>query len=170
MRKRSNANAIGKNISTNKFMSEMKELEKSAKEAYMKQRVDELGEYINGLFDQLELALRRRAKHGLYFMGSWGTWILAIMCDAAFGGPVLGILHDAAFILYIAVFVAEWIFILPHYFGIISELDGCFKTLEILGMMDKRDDGRRRIKKYKESWMYKFWESLKSKKMQQAFA
>lgn len=151
-------------------MSESQDLEKAAKESYVNQRMQELGQYIESLFAELDLAHRRRAKHRAYFLAAWGTWMLAGMCHAVFGGWELDALNQAAMLVFWGVAWAEWMIIMPHHFGIIDQLEGCFRTLEILGMLEPRDRGRRRIKKYKESWMYKFWQALKSQKMQQAFA
>lgn len=151
-------------------MSEMQDLEKNAKEAYVKQRMDELGAYIEDLFADLELAHRRRFKHQLYFMASWGTWVASMFANAFLGTPILAALQEMGFLLFLTVLCIEWTVIMPHYFGTIDKIDSCLKTLEILGMLDKRDGGSRRVKKYKESWMYQFWQALKSQKMKEAFA
>lgn len=151
-------------------MGEMQELEKKAKEAYVKERFDELGQYMERLFSELDVAHAVRYKHATMMLAVAGVWWIAIMAHGVFGGPVLTITMNVAMCLYFAVWMTEWVFVLPHYFGIIYELEGCLKTLEILGMLDKRRDGDRRIKKYKESWMFKMWEALKSQKMRSAFA
>ncbi len=151
-------------------MSEMQELEKKAKEEYVKQRTNELSEYIERLFTELELAHKRRAKHALMLMCVMCTWLISATAYVTFGGWELAALTQVANILFWITMMSEWVVILPRYFGLMDELKGCITTLEILGMLDRRDDGNRRIKKYRESWMAKMWAALKSEKMQKAFA
>lgn len=151
-------------------MSETEELQKKAKEQYVRERMSELEKYIDRLFSELEAAHRTRAKHGLMMMTVMSVWLISMLAMVTFGGTWLAITEQAANILFWMVMLVEWIIVLPRYFGLIDELKGCITTMEILGMIDKRDDGNKRIKKYRESWMAKMWEALKSKKMQKAFA
>ncbi len=151
-------------------MSEMKQLEKTAKEAYVQQKIEALKEYIDGRFDQMVIDVGRQRKHSMYYMSAWGTWCLSILCFSVFGGTLLDLLHQAAFALFVGVMWAEWVIILPSIFGVRDELRGCFKTLEILGMLDAEDGGEKRLLKYKESIMEKIWRWAKTEKMRQAFA
>lgn len=151
-------------------MTESEQLQKSAREAYLRERLEDLGQYLDTLFTELESAHKARTKHGTMMAVVAMTWWISIMAVLHFGGPWLSVIENFANALFWLVLMREWLFILPHYFGIMDEIRGCLKTLEVLGIMDiNRRDGRR-LKKYRESWMAKMWEVLKAKKMREVFA
>lgn len=76
----------------------------------------------------------------------------------------------AANFLFLFVMFRNWAFIWPKVNQHSQEFDGCIRTLEILGMIDRGDKHQRKSKKYRESWIAKMWEMAKQKKRTEAYA
>lgn len=151
-------------------MTESEQLKKQADESLTRQRIDGLHAYLERLFSELEESHAARAKQLGMMTCTMCTWMISLFAMLYFGGTPLSIIEQLANILFWVVLGREWLFILPHYFGIVDEITGCITTLELLGMVDKNGSSRRRVKKYKESVIAKMWEALKSKRMREVFA
>lgn len=151
-------------------MTETEQLKRQADEARARERMSELEQYIQLLFTGLEEAHDAKRRHANLVMATTVTWWISVAALGILGGPIMNVVESLAFCLFILVSMREWIFILPHYFGILDELRGCITTLEILGIIEKGQGHRKRMKKYQESAIAKVWEALKAKRMREVFA
>lgn len=143
--------------------TENQDLEQAAKTQFVQQRTEELTAYIDQLFVELELAWDTHNRSRFMSSGTLLVFLLVTMAEAAYPSGWASINHFVATLLFWSVLGREWLWVIPRFLGGKDELRGVFKTLEILGMLEKKGDGEKRIKKYKESFIAKAWAALKQK-------
>lgn len=149
-------------------MTETEQLKKNRDQQFVNERMQELGKYIDALFVTLnkEYALMRSSHNmeGVILL----TYFISVFSDAFNGGDI----SHWAFLLWVVVIMRNGLFIQSKMVRADAEIDGCFRTLKILGMMSD-DDNHRRHKKAKkmmrETWAQR-WERIKSKLQKEAYA
>lgn len=120
-------------------MSEMEQMKKNADDAYRLQRFQEVSEYIDKLLAEAKHCLFWSLRAATVYLVCWLAWVVLGLVS-----PVLG--HSVGVLLFFGGLVFQ------HYWDrraarAMGELDGAFKTLELLGLMPP--DGTRRPRKRK---------------------
>lgn len=143
----------------------MQQLKENADREKARQTLSEIAEYMDSLLKQM------REQHALHMrsmkleLASLFTVILTILAPHASDW-----LYVIAINLFWLVMFRNWAIIFPKCYRAADELDGCFRTLEILGMLDKGDKHRRQSKRYRKSWIAEMWERSKMKSREEAYA
>lgn len=142
--------------------------EENVQKEYVKQRQEELRTYIDGLFDTVQVKIKASNRFAKLDLATFLLFLLTM-----FVGPDSA--HEWAETLLYGQLLFGHIFIHSRVVFTFKEIDGCFNTLEILGMLVREEDNdddrkKRRVKMKRESWIAKMWEALKSKQQQEAYA
>lgn len=150
----------------------MEKLEEQAHQQLVQQKIDSLNKYLDHLFKEMSEAgvfyLRNQALSSAALL----AWLIAVIA--------LGFNHDSGWakinesvanLLWWITVLRVWLFCIPWQMGSLSEIKGCLKTLELLGMIDPLDSGRhKKLKMAEESKIAKVWEWLKQKARSEAYS
>jgi len=132
-------------------------------------KVSELSKYIDALFVEgdRQLALSSRSR----FLETCAviTFLLSLTARVWFDSPVLLVATEFAELLFWLTMIRGWLFFTVKLHGVGREIEGCFRTLEILGYMEERDGRQKKGQKYRVSWLEKVWEWTKQNERKQAF-
>jgi len=134
--------------------TEMQQLKENADREKAKETLSEIGKYMDDLLTQMREghALHRRSSK--LEMAALGTIILTLFFAEE-------LIHDLAFLLFLLTAFRNWAYIYPKVVRASYEFDGCIRTLEILGMLDRGDKHRRKSKRYRQSWIAAAWARAK---------
>jgi hypothetical protein len=145
--------------------TEMQQLKENTEREKARETLTELAEYMDKLIKLMREGHELHIRSASYEFASMFFSILTI-----FTGPEW--VHAVAFNLFLFVMFRNWVLIYPKVHRASQEYDGCITTLEILGMIDKNKGNRRRrkSKRYRRSYFEAYWNWLKNKKRQEAFA
>lgn len=150
--------------------TENDQLKEEAQRQYVTQRLDELRLYIERLFADADKAYALYRRGDLLMSATFVTYLLSSIASVWFSPGIWGEANRAvANLLFWIIAGRHWLFTIPFFLGSKDEINGCMKTLEILGMLDKSGDGSKRLKKYKESLTAKLWDALKRKTRERAY-
>lgn len=144
--------------------TEMEQLKENADREKARQTLSEIAEYMDSLLK------RMREEHTLHMQSMKLEMATAFLLPLTALSPVPEYVTTLALLLFWFVIFRSWAIIYPKCNRASHEFDGCIRTLEILGMIDKGDKHRRKSKKYRESWVAAMWERAKMKSRQEAYA
>ena len=124
----------------------------------------ELNNYIDLLFEEIQEAMSVRQRNMKFELASLATYLIAVFL----GNPIISSL---AFLLFWGIFLYGVMFLSREVDKKMGELDGCFKTLEILGFLEKEHWTKRKKKTLKDLFepMVKVWRSLKEKMQREPY-
>lgn len=141
--------------------TEMQQLKENADREKAKQTLTEIAAYMDGLVREMRNGHELHIRSASLEFGALWCFVLTL-----FTGPE--ILNSLSTMLFFFTMFRNWIFIYPAVHKASHEFDGCIKTLEILGMLDKGNKHRRKSKRYRRSYLEAYWEWLKNKKREEA--
>ncbi len=150
-------------------MTEGEELKKVADKQLVTQRLDEIAVYVDKLGKDIDKAFHIHIRAGYLWLMCFATHMVTIFAMLYFPSAWASINNLVADLLQWIAVGYLWVYAIPFFMGCRDELRGCFKTLEILGIIDKRDGRKRKFDEYKESWIAKLWESMKQKARSSAY-
>lgn len=142
-------------------MTEMEELERNTKIEYAKQRGEEVGKYMEGLFDNVTETERWRARGAvldlIVFTTYWTSGLVLILNDVP--DETFRIITDIAFIPLI-VSVARTMSFHSDFCEALGELNGCLTTLRKLGMLTEITSGGNSKRKIKRKSLFSRFKEL----------
>lgn len=128
-------------------------------------QVKELNAYIDSLFDQMDVAFEKQKKAMIYQLAALALQIACLFLAPA---PIAAIAN----VLFWSTFLYGTFFIQPRIGEVASEIDGCFKTLEILGFIEKNPFGGRRKRRTLADLfapLVRSWQTLKEKAQRETY-
>lgn len=145
--------------------TEMQQLKENADHEKDKQTLSEIAAYMYTLIKEMREGYALHIRSASYEFAALFFFILTLFTGQE-------ILNTFCWVLFLFVMFRNWVYIWPRVHKASNEFDGCINTLEILGMIDRDlgDKRKRRMQRYRQSYIEKVWEALKQKKRQEAFA
>lgn len=136
-------------------MNEMQQLEENTKRQKFLDTMEELTAYMDVLLDQMREQHQLHMRSAYLEMLTVATMVVVVIFQPDFWLP--------AFLLFQATMFRNWVMIYPQVQRAGYELDGILETLKILGMIDrdKTNKRKRKMKKYKVSWIEAAWQAAK---------
>jgi len=145
--------------------TEKDRLKASVEAQYMKERYEELNQYIEKLNKQLRD----------YFAKLRNCFFLEIIALMVWVGISLtlgdGWIELTAYLVWFLLLVRHWVYLHPKIIGTLAELEGCFETLRILNIISKNDNNRkkRKMKLLKDNPIERLWAQIKRKKQEEVY-
>lgn len=147
-------------------MTEYEKLKQNADQQYIAERYEEIGIYLDNLYEEITALVKKRKTHFKYELAVAVIWIGTALLDLE---------------LLWMIFLFVWLFVtwrgmvkltIPIV-KLIGKADGAIDILRILGMASPKEDDTNKKKKstkQKVSLYEKMWNAIKSKKRQEAIA
>lgn len=145
--------------------TETEKLRESAEAQYRKERIDELNEYIEGLFVKLRKIRVKMGRINIFELLTLATWVIVLI---TYGDGVI------ATTIW-AVWLISWLYELFVYrdkaMELVGNIEGAFETLRILGFMSRDDEtGRKRkLRKLRDNPIARLWAQIKKKKQEEVY-
>lgn len=145
--------------------TEMQQLKENADRQKALETMQAISAYMDELLTGMREGHRLHMRSAKLELAALGTMIVTLFTPEQYS-----FLYLIALNLFWFTMIRNWAVIWPKVTRCSHEFDGCIKTLEILGMIDRGDKHRRKSKKYRESYIAKMWEAMKQKQRQEAYA
>lgn len=127
--------------------TEIEKLKENANRQRAIEAMEEVGKHLEYLFLKIQKLTKSDFRYFLLEIGVWLTWLVTVL----FGTPLL---WSIVFILWIFIFTRRKYLIEMPLQKARGELEGFFKALEILGMLEESlDDKRERRRKKRKSFL-----------------
>ena len=148
--------------------TEMQQLEENTKRELATQKLTELTQYMDTLMLGLREAVYAAQRSTRLEIAALAVWVLTLFIGT-------DLISEVAWLLWLFTLLRSWIFIMPKLTKYDSELDGVFRTLDILGMIEHDKHNKRQQRRKKRfanpyAGLVAKWERIKSKMRTEAYA